>query len=78
MAYRITRPGEIPIYNEGRRFAKLSWSGDYLINAESVREAAEEIASHTQWLLEDAIGNDFVGDRSAARRAISARRLGSL
>ena len=77
MAYRLTRAGEIQIYNEGRRLAKLSWSGDYLFNAEDVRQAAEEIASHMQWLLEDAIGDDAGGDRSAARRAISARRLGS-
>ena len=77
MAYRLTRAGEIQIYNEERRLAKLSWSGDYLINAEDVRQATEEIASHMQWLLEDAIGDDAGGDRSAARRAISARRLGS-
>ena len=78
MADRITHPGAIPIYSEGRRLAKLSWSGDYLSNAEDVRQAAEEIPSHMQWPLEDAIGDDFVGDRSAARRAISARRLGPL
>lgn len=78
MADRITHPGAIPIYSEGRRLVKLSWSGDDLFNAEDVRQAAEEIASHMQWPLEDAIGDDFVGDRSAARRAISARRLGPL
>ena len=78
MADRITHPGAIPIYSEGRRLAKFSRSDDDLINAEGVRQAAEEIASHMQWPLEDAIGKDFVGDRSAARRAISVRRLGSL
>ena len=78
MGYRVTRPEEIQMHNKRRRLAMLLWSDDCLINPEGVRQAAEEIMSHMQWPLEDAIGDDVVGDRSAAHRAIRARRLGPL
>lgn len=78
MGHRLTRPEEIQIHNKRRRLAMFLRSDDCLINAEGVRQASEEIASHMQWPLEDAIGDDVVGDRSPAHRAISARRLGPL